>query len=297
MPQLQELLTRKILLADGAMGTQLMRAGLPADKPGEWWNIAEPLLVAEIHGAYARAGSDLVLTNTFGGSPLKLAKAGLGERMREINLAAVKLARKAVGAGVLVAGDIGPTGEMLEPLGPAKPDQARENYAQQARTLAEGGVDLLFLETFFDLREALLALEGAVATGLPVIASLTFDWKNGKVATIAGDEAGACARALWAGGASAVGANCTLTIDGMVQTVRALRSGGEGPLVCQPNAGQPEVQDGRLIYRETPEHFAAVVPNLLDEGVRIIGGCCGTTPAFIGAARQAVDRYATGGVG
>jgi len=294
MPKLRELLARKILLADGAMGTQLMRAGLPADKPSEWWNIEEPLIVAEVHRAYAKAGSDLVLTNTFGGSPLKLAKAGLGERMREINLTAVKLARNAVDAGVLVAGDIGPTGDLLEPLGPARPDQMRENYAQQARTLAEGGADLLILETFFDLREALLALEGAAPTGLPVIASMTFDLKDGQAATFNGDQAGACARTLLAAGAAAVGANCTLTIDGMIEVIGQMRPDDGAPLVCQPNAGQPEVQDGCLIYRETPEHFAALIPRLLDAGVRLIGGCCGTTPAFIGAAREAVDRYAAG---
>jgi methionine synthase I (cobalamin-dependent) len=281
-------LRERILVADGATGTELIRMGAPGDVPGDLLNLTGPEIVARVHRSYVEAGSDLVTTNTFGGNALKLGKSGHGGRARDVNLAGARIARAAVPAGVLVGGDIGPTAEMLRPYGTAEPEAVRATFAEQAAWLAEGGVDFLFLETFFDLAEALLALEAARATGLPVVASMTFDLKRGGAYTMMGNPAADCARALAEAGAAVVGANCTVAIDGMVQVAHRLREGTSLPLILQPNAGRPELVDGHVLYRETPEGFAERVPDLVAEGARIVGGCCGTDPRFIVAVRGAL---------
>ena len=282
-------MAERVLVADGATGTELMRLGAPGDVPGELLNLTRPEIVARVHRSYAEAGSDLVTTNTFGGNALKLGKFGYGDQARAINMAGARIAREAVPAGVLVGGDIGPTGELLRPYGAAEPEAVRAAFAEQATWLAEGGVDFLILETFFDLTEALLALDAARATGLPVVASMTFDLKRGGAYTMMGNEAGDCARTLADAGATVVGANCTVTVDGMVQVARRLREGTTLPLILQPNAGRPELIEGQTVYQETPERFAEGAPGLTAEGARIVGGCCGTDPRFIVAVREALD--------
>jgi 5-methyltetrahydrofolate--homocysteine methyltransferase len=286
---LGKLLAEKVLICDGAMGTELMRRGAPTDGPGDRLNLDMPELVEEIHREYIEAGSDLTITNTFGATAIKLAKFGLADRAREINLAGARLARSAAKQRALVAGDIGPCGEMLKPWGAGEPAAIRETFLTQAQSLAEGGVDCLMLETFFDLNEALLALDAARSTGLPVIASMTFEPKRGGVFTMMGNSAADCARALAAAGATVVGANCSVTISHMSAIAAALKSGADVPLILQPNAGRPDSADGLLLYHETPDHFAAFVPDLVAAGARIIGGCCGSSPEFVRAMRAALD--------
>jgi len=290
MANLSKLLAERILVCDGAMGTELMRRGAPSNTPGEMLNLDQPELVEAVHREYVEAGSDLTITNTFGATKIKLAKFGLADRAREINLAAVRLAKAAAGDRALVGGDLGPTGEMLKPWGPAEPATIRATYFEQVRALAEGGVDCLLLETFFDLNEALLALEAALSTGLPVIASMTFDAKRGSAYTMMGNSAADCARALDTAGAVVVGANCSVSIDHMPMIAAALKSGADVPLILQPNAGKPETLRGQTTYRETPEHFAALVPDLVRAGARIIGGCCGTDARFVRAIREALQK-------
>ena len=280
----------EVLVGDGATGTELIRLGAPKDVPGELLALTDPDLVAQVHASYAEAGSDLVVTNTFGGHPIKLDKVAGPGRVTEINRAAAAVARGAVPGSVLVGGDIGPTGQILKPHGPGDPDVVLAGFREQAEALAAGGVDFLMLETFFDLREALLALEAATDTGLPVVASMTFDVRPRGVFTLMGDRAADCAKALADAGALVVGANCSVTAGDMVLVGRALAAGTDGPLILQPNAGKPEIEDGKTVYRETPEQFAAKAREMVDAGARIVGGCCGTTPAFIRALKDAVRR-------
>jgi 5-methyltetrahydrofolate--homocysteine methyltransferase len=286
---LQELLENRVLIADGGTGTELMRLGAPGDVPGDLLNLQMPEIIEQVHRAYVEAGSDLIVTNTFGASSIKLERHGAADKVRQINQAAVKIARNAVPANILVAGDVGPTGQMLKPFGPAEPEDVRNAFAEQTTALAEAGVDAIILETFFDLAEALLALEAASRTNLPVIVSMTYDVGPKGVHTMMGNSAADCARALADGGAVVLGANCTVTIDNMVEVGRALHQATDLPLILQPNAGKPEVVEGKTVYGETPEHFASRVPDLVDAGCRIIGGCCGTNPQFITAIKNALQ--------
>lgn len=287
--KLTTLLDEKILVGDGAMGTELLRLGTPTDTPFDLLNLEQPDLIKQVHESYVNAGSDLIITNTFGGTNIKLNKAGCEDKADQVNRTGAQLARQTVKGEVLVAGDIGPCGEMLKPLGNADPEVVLEAFSRQARALADGGADLLILETFFDLAEALLAAKAAVATGLPIIASMTFSPKRGGIYTMMGNAAEDCAKALADAGAVVVGANCTVTIEHMPAIAAALRKGTSLPLMLQPNAGQPEVVEGKTLYKETPDHFASMAPALVEAGARIIGGCCGTDPRFITAIRQALD--------
>jgi len=284
---LQALLAERVLVADGAMGTELLRLGASIGRPCDLLNLERPDWVAQVHRSYVDAGSDLILTNTFGASSINFQRRGIGVDAREVNLAGAKIARDCADAGVLVGGDVGPCGVTFKK---AEADAMQATFAGQAQALADGGVDLIVLETFFDLQEALSALAGALTTGLPVIASMTFGVKGGKVATLKGDPAGDCARALAATGAAAVGANCTVTVDDMPAIARALAEATALPLMLQPNAGQPRREGDRFVYDETPEHFADGVAALLTTGARIVGGCCGTDASFIGALRLRVDE-------
>lgn len=285
---LRELLAKRVLIADGGTGTEFMRLGAPDNVPGDLLNIQMPEIVERVHRAYVDAGSDLIVTNTFGATRIKLERHNAADKVRQINRAAVKIARRAVAENVLIVGDVGPTGQMLKPFGPAEPDDVRNAFAEQISVLAETGVDAIILETFFDLAEALIALEAAMRTDLPVIASMTFNVGPKGVFTMMGNSAADCARALADGGAMVVGANCTVAIDKMVQVGQALKQATTLPLILQANAGKPEVVKGETVYGETPEHFASRAPDLVAAGGRIIGGCCGTNPRFITALRNAL---------
>jgi len=277
-----------VTLLDGGLGSMLIAAGLEPGRAPDWWTLERPAAVAAVHRGYVEAGSDVIHANTFGANPAKLAAAGLAGRCREVNAAAVVLARSACGPASLVAGDVGPTGLVLPPLGGARAEDLLAAFREQTAALAGGGVDLLSIETMFDLREALAAVAAARETGLPVIASMTFEALPRGFFTIMGDRLETALAALTAAGADAVGCNCSVAPEAMVGMVRAARAAVAAPLAAQPNAGTPRPADDGAAYDASPESFAAAAVALARAGATLIGGCCGTTPAFIRAARAAL---------
>ena len=279
------------LLLDGGLGTRLIAMGLEQGRAPEWWVLEHPDRIEQVHRGYVEAGSDVIHTCTFGASPPKLASVRLQGRCDEVNLKAAEIALRAAGGAVMVAGDVGPTGMMFPPMGEATGDALREAYRQQVEQLARGGVDLISIETMFDLREAQAALEAALETGLPVLASMTFEAKKRGVFTIMGDALVPSLRALASAGATAVGLNCSVDPAQMIPMVEQAAAAIEAPLVAQPNAGQPQVTAEGVTYDAHPEPFAADLMQMVRLGARIVGGCCGTDPAFIRAARLALDLH------
>jgi 5-methyltetrahydrofolate--homocysteine methyltransferase len=270
----------RVVLLDGAMGTQLLAQGLVLGDPAEAWNVAHPDRVRAVHRSYVEAGAELVHTNTFGGTPARLAATGLAGRCAELNAAAVGLAREA-GAG-WVAGDLGPTG-----LGAGTDPRVLEaQYAEQARALLAAGADLLAVETMVDVREARAAVRATVGLGVPVMASMTVRRCAGGFEGLAGDPVVPSLGALAELGAAAVGFNCMLVPDEMCALLDQVRTALELPIVCQPNAGQPQRHEGGLSYAVGPEDFGRWVVALANSGADLIGGCCGTTPAHIAAAKR-----------
>ena len=287
--ELRALLGERVLLLDGGLGSLLMAAGLERGHAPEWWNLEHPDRVEAAHRGYVEAGSDIVHTNTFGASPPKLQVAGLGGRCREIITAAVAIARKAGGASTLVAGDVGPSGLLLPPVGQATVEEVREAFREQLDNLAAAGVDLISIETMYDLREALAAVEAARETGLAVLASMTFEARKRGFFTIMGDPLAASLAALADAGADAVGCNCSVTSSVMVGMVAEARRSVSARLVAQPNAGQPRVTPGGTSYDASPEEFARDLAAIVAAGASLVGGCCGTSPEFIRCARAALD--------
>jgi 5-methyltetrahydrofolate--homocysteine methyltransferase len=277
------------------MGTELLRRGFSPGGPPEEWNVSRPDDVAAILAAYYAAGSDIVQTNTLGGSRLKLAAYRAGERVTELNEAAARLAvtlRDREFPGRLVAGDIGPTGHFVAPMGDTDPDELRDGFAEQAAALVAGGVDLIHVETMFDLAEARLAVEGvrSATNDLPLMVSLAYKPSPRGYRTMMGVDPQAAADTLLAAGATMVGCNCEITATDMGELVDELREVSGRPVVAQPNAGQPRLEDGATVYDETAEHFASLVAGFPGHGAGIVGGCCGTTPAYIAALAAKLGR-------
>ena len=283
------LLDSRILLLDGGMGSMLIAKGLVAGRAPEWWVIEHPDRIADAHRAYAEAGADVVHAVTFGANPVKLAVVGLQERAEEVNRRAVALARDACPADTLIAGDVGPTGKFFPPMGDATEDRLRDVYTSQVGWLADAGVDLISIETMYDLREAVAAVEAARETGLPVLASMTFDRRKRGFFTLVGDRVIPSLQALREAGADAVGFNCSLESAPMIDLVREAAAGVDAPLLAQPNAGQPRPTADGVVYDADEGQFVADLLQMVEVGARIIGGCCGTDPSFIAGARQALD--------
>jgi 5-methyltetrahydrofolate--homocysteine methyltransferase len=288
-PGVLELIERRVLLLDGGTGSQYIAMGLEQGRAPEWWNLEHPDRVTAVHRGYVEAGSDIIQTNTFGGNPPKLESVGLGGRCREVNTRAAGHARAAAGPGTLVAGDVGPTGQLFPPMGDATEQQLEQAFTEQVQALAAGGVDLISIETMFDLREALAAVRAARSTGLPIFASMTFDAKKRGFFTMVGDRIGPSLNALAEAGAHVVGLNCTVGSEQMLAMVREARQEVERPLVAQPNAGQPHATPDGVVYDAEPEPFARDLIRIVEAGARVVGGCCGSNPDFIRAARAALD--------
>ncbi len=272
----------EIAVADGGWSTQLQARGVPADAPAELANLTHPHLVTALAHEYAAAGARFITTNTFAANALAFARHGGDHDLAEINRRGASLAREAAaGSGALVAGSIGPSGKILA-INEARPEVLHEAFATQAAALAEGGADLIVLETFSELAEILVALEAVRGTtGLPVIASMSFDSGPQRTRTMMGAKAEECAAALEEAGADAVGCNCGAGVATILPAVVALRAHTRLPLWVKPNAGLPELEEGRAVYKQTPDEFGKHVPTLLDAGANILGGCCGTGPAHI----------------
>jgi len=282
-------LQSRICFLDSAMGTMLQKAGLRSGHElGELWNTDENSgKVLAVHQANVAAGSDIIITNTFGANRFKLAHYGVADQLARINREGACLARKAAGNTAFVAGDLGPTGEILEQWGGnVAASQVRESFAEQAAALAEGGADCFILETFMDLEELKLALESVKgAADLPVVASMTFQQSAGQLRTMWGLTPREAAEQLTAAGADIVGSNCGLGSDEMVRVVREMARGTKLPIAAQPNAGAPELRGGETVYPETPEYMARKARELVSAGAGLIGCCCGSTPECIAAAR------------
>jgi len=291
---LRSTLARRPLLADGAMGTQLQQLGLAPGACGEMWNLEQPIRVRQVHRNYVAAGADLLTTNSFGGTSYILFTHGAGARVREINFAAAQLARDVAGDRAWVLGDMGPFGGMFEPYGEGDPAEVKVAFRQQAAALLEGGADALLIETMSDPVEAVLAIEAARAAGAGCIfATFAFQKSATGFATMMGVSVAAALAPVLAAGADVVGANCgtELSLEDYVKlTAELVAAAGGRPVIVQPNAGSPRFANGKISYDVTPEQFAAAVPRLLAAGARVVGGCCGTTPAHITAMAAVLPR-------
>lgn len=299
-----DLLTRlargEAIVGDGAWGTLLMERGLPAGRPPEWFALERPEVLAHIARLYLNAGAELITTDTFGGSALRLRLHGLEPDAERINRHAVEavrhpvMERRASGGQAYVSASVGPTGRLLEPWGDARPDDVAAAFRAQVSVLAEAGADLVCVETMTDLGEATLAVQAAkaVAPRLPVIATMTFDATPRGFFTVMGVSVARAVAGLEAAGADVVGSNCGTGIDAMLELARELLRHARRPVAIQANAGLPVTRGGVLVYPDTPEHMAARAAELLDLGVRVVGGCCGTTPEHVAALRRMVDEAA-----
>ena len=284
-------LASRVLVCDGAMGTMLYGKGVFINRCFESLNLSQPGLVSEVHREYLAAGADVIETNTFGASRLKLRAFGLGDQVHAINLAGARLAREAAGDRAYVAGAIGPLGVRIEPWGKTGVDEAREYFREQAAALVEGGVDLLMLETFRDWNEAAAAIDAVRAVcDLPIVAAVTTEDDGNSLDGTPAEQFGP---ALVARGANVVGVNCSVGPAPMLETVERLADAcGDVPLVAQPNAGKPRDIEGRNIYLCSPEYMATYARRFIASGVRLVGGCCGTTPEHIRQIALAVKQLA-----
>lgn len=290
---LQRLYAGEVLVGDGALGTMLMERGLQLGQPPESFNLTRRDVLEEIAGEYLDAGADIIQTNTFGGSRLRLASYALDEKIEEINRTAVIAVKKVVGDRAYVSGSCGPTGQFLKPYGDFEPSQMIEIFREQIRILIDAGVDSICIETMSDLQEATCAVKAAkqIARSIPVMATMTFDKTPKGFYTIMGVTVEDATKGLEAAGADIVGSNCGNGIENMVLIAREFKRYTELPIMIQSNAGIPELIDDKAVYPEPPDFMAEKAKELLSIGVSIIGGCCGTTPAHIRALRKAVNSY------
>jgi 5-methyltetrahydrofolate--homocysteine methyltransferase len=297
-PLLQRIKERP-LLGDGAMGTQLMLAGLESGACGEEWNLTHPERVLGIQRRYAEAGSDCILTNTFGGSRIMLNRHGNADKVADINAAAVQIARQAfeaVGRDGYVIGDVGPFGGLMEPYGEFTEAQVRDAFTEQAKALVNAGADAIIIETQTSLEELGIGIDAAKEAGAAcIIGSMAYDvtLDGATFRTMMGVEPERAAEFMNERGAHVVALNCGTGMDmeRARQAVRRYRETSGLPVMAQPNAGQPKLVNMKIHYDETPEQMVKGVVPLLEAGANIIGGCCGSTPDHIRAFRKAMDEY------
>ncbi len=293
---LERIKTGEVLVADGATGTNLQQRGLERGASAEMWVLERPQEIVRLHRDFLAAGADLLLTATFGATAIRLEAAGgpaLAGRVAEINRRAVALARQAAAEagrpGTLVAGSVGPTGQLLKPLGPLEASAAEEAFAVQARALVEAGADLLVVETQFDLSEARTALRAArrAGAGIPLVCSFSFDRGTRTMMGVRPSQVAAELGEL----ADVLGINCGRSLDDNFKALGELRAATTRPLWFKPNAGLPEVDaEGRSTYSVTPEEMGAQAPAWLQAGAHVVGGCCGTSPEHLREIVRAVKN-------
>jgi 5-methyltetrahydrofolate--homocysteine methyltransferase len=273
----------EVLLLDGAAGTYLQGKGLAIGQAPETWNLTHPDVVCQMAVDYFAAGSDLVCTNTFGGNRLRLSHQDMAQQVEEVNRTAVELARSGTPGDGMVVGSIGPTGTFLEPLGTISEKEMTEVFHSQMEALAKAGVDAFCIETMTALDEASLAIKAAASFGLPVLANMTFDAGPKGFATAMGVTVDQAVDGMMAAGADMIGSNCGSGIAQMVEIAGALGRVSDLPVMVQSNAGLPELREGVAVYTETPQQMAGYCKGLVEAGVSMIGGCCGTGPDHISA--------------
>ena len=294
---LLEALQERILLCDGAMGTQLQYAGLEPGGCGEAWNVEHPDRLLKIQREYVEAGSDCLITNTFGGCRIMLERHDHGDDVPAINKAGAELAREAFGDKPgFVLGDIGPFGGLMEPLGEVPEQRVIESFAEQAEVLVAAGVDALIVETQTAIEELAIGIAAAKKAGAPcVIGSMAYDVTKDRtrLRTMMGISPEKAAEFMRDAGADIIALNCGAGVDvsWAAKAVEAYRSVCDLPTMAQPNAGQPVLEKMKVVYKQTPEEMVGELPALLDAGVRIVGGCCGSTPDHIRLFRKAIDDY------
>ena len=302
-----------ILIADGAIGTMLLNGGLGTGECPEEWNVSHRKEVKAIHEAYLRAGCNLILTNTFGGNGFKLRRFGLENRSDELNLTGARIAKEAINQAMLdtkdltgqvsdtlggcsdarpifVLGDVGPTGEFMEPVGSVKPEQFYQVFKEQILALIEGGIGAVIIETMSSLEECQTAVRAAKEnTNLPVIVSMSFDPGKRGFRTMMGVDIRTMVKGLSESGADVIGTNCGgIGLEEMAEVIKEMRTLTDKPLMAQPNAGKPALVDGKTVYNESPETMAIQVKELVQAGANIIGGCCGTTPQHMTKISEAI---------
>ncbi|MFC2164490.1 homocysteine S-methyltransferase family protein [Acidobacteriota bacterium] len=272
-----------VVLLDGGFGTELIARGFPQGACPETWNVERPEVVQEIHKNYFDAGSDAVLTNSFGGSKIKLADYAVGEKCYELNKAAATIANQVKPEGKFVGGSMGPTGKFLKPTGEFEEEQFVEAYAEQARGLNDGGVDFLLIETQYDLKEALCALKGSRnVSDKPIFVTMTFNLGPKGFFTIMGNSPAQFIQEMEKEGVPVVGSNCTLDSGQMVDLIKIMREETSLPIIAQANAGKPEVSgEGEVSYAQGLDDYLQYMPKMAENGANIIGGCCGTNPEYI----------------
>jgi len=289
-PLIDKLVRQAPIITDGAWGTQLQARGLqPGDTP-DLWNLSNPDAVAAVAAAYVAAGSQIILTNTFGANRFRLLEADAADKVREINEAGVALSRKAAGSEALVFASIGPSGKLLL-NGDISEEDLAAAFAEQAEAIAAAKPDGIVIETMQDLTEAAMAIAAAKATGLPVVATMVFDSGKDLDRTMMGTTPEQAAEALVHAGADVIGANCGQGIAGFVAICARLKAASHGlPIWIKANAGLPIMENGKAVYATTAEDFASHIPALIAAGASFVGGCCGTAPDFIAATKAVLKR-------
>ncbi len=278
-----DLIKERTVLLDGGMGTELIRHGFPQGTCPESWNKEKPDIVKKIHKSYIDAGSDVVLTNSFGGNKIKLSSYNLGDSCHELNCEAAKIANEVKLEGKFVAGSMGPTGKFLEPQGEFTEAEFEAAYAEQAKGLTEGKADFLLIETQYDLREAICALRGArKVSDLPIFVSMTFNRGPKGFFTLMGNSVTQCIEELEKEEVPVIGTNCTLDSSDMVELIKTMREITSLPLIAQANAGKPSLSvDGKVTYSQDVDDYINYILPMIQSGANLIGGCCGTNPDYI----------------
>lgn len=282
----------RILLLDGGFGTELIARGFPQGACPETWNVEKPEVVKEIHKSYYDAGADAVLTNSFGGTTIKLSSHNLEEKCYELNRAAAIIANEVKPDGRYLGGSMGPTGKFLKPQGEYSEEEFIDAYAEQARGLTDGGVDFLQIETQYDLNEALCALRGAKkVSDLPIFLTMTYNHHPRGFFTLMGNTVDQFLETAELEGLSVVGSNCTLNSEEMAEMIKIMREKTSLPLIAQANAGKPSLsEEGKVAYSQGMDDYLKFIPQIIENGANIIGGCCGTDPDYIARMSEVVKN-------